>query len=357
MTSNALAVISSNESALALAKEYKRMLPGGEKLTDSEAQALAIYSTAHGFDPYNGECYFLAKEKKDETGRVISRESIGVYPGIKGVRKIANKQLHAVDPASFYHIDYQIIPAASAGALLGIDITKKPVAIAVEATLTDSISRGRWIADVITLVKGGVPYEAAAKMIGPEKKWVGYGVVYKNEYYIKMTPLELAKKRGETSATKQRFDLPFDVVFGVDIAENANGSPVIDVVDSVDAPYRDAPQPTERKSFEKLVGELYGEITDTSNVHDEEEPEAEPITPAEVMAARRKLYTGPSAEILFTMKDSVGNLYAELDNDILNAMVAEIDRAIKKNGLDENAKEQLASKRSIALELAKLGEF
>lgn len=187
------------------ARKVKMLLPYGDKLTDDNALALMAYSRLHALDPFNGECYFLVREKKDDSGKVVSREELGVYPGIKGKRKKSKEQLANVDPQAWYKVDYEAADPGEIGIKVANDI-----ALVIKATLRDSISGGRYIVDTIKLKQAGLTKAEIEDIIGKPPVWVGYGVVKNYELrYIKQTPLALAKKRAESDATNQRFDLPF----------------------------------------------------------------------------------------------------------------------------------------------------
>lgn len=244
-----------------IARRIKMMLPYGDKLTDDNALALVAYSRLHGLDPFNGECYFLVREKVDkQTGEIIKREELGCYPGIKGKRKKSKEQLSKADPQATYKIDYSPATAEQVG--LGAD-KAKDIAVIVKAELRDSISTGRYLVDTVKLASAGYSKDEIEAMLGKPPVWVGYGIVYKNElWYIKQTPLDLAKKRAESSATNQRFDLPFaDDAIADDIApeittdaeQNGNDPRDIEPV-VIDAEYK------EHKSEDQLMAELgFGE--------------------------------------------------------------------------------------------------
>lgn len=235
-----------------LAQTFKTMLPYGAKLHDNEAKALAMYSTAHGLDPFNGECYFLVRERKDG-----SRESMGVYPGIKALRKKSKEQLQTVDPQAFYHIDYDVVDPKEVG------LNPAEIAMVLKATLHDSISTGKYIAFAAQLVAAGLKWNDAEAVIGKPPAWTGYGAVRKSELgYIKMTPLDLAKKRAEAAATRQRFDLPFvDEQIAEDVA------PEITEI----APASSQAKP--RRSEAQIMGELgFSEPPSPGEPHEQENP-------------------------------------------------------------------------------------
>lgn len=191
------------------ARRIKMLLSYGDKLTDENALALSAYSKAHGLDPFNGECFFLVKIDK-ETGK---REELGLHPGIKGIRKKANEKLQEQNRQAYYRVPWEVVDPKT----IGLDSEK--TSIVVKATLRDSISEGQWLLDVLKLSHAGYTKEEIHGMVGDCPTWIGYGVVKKVElWYIKQSPIQLARKRAEADATRQRFDLPFATETAEEIA-------------------------------------------------------------------------------------------------------------------------------------------
>lgn len=189
-----------------MASKIKMLLPYGANLTDDNAIALSAYSRIHGLDPFNGECYFLVKVKKDDRGNVISREENGVYPGIKGKRKKAHEQLQAINQEATYKVDYFIVGPSN----VGLTDKNGEIALVVEAQLRDSVSTEAYLKAFYELQKTVKETGLIREILGKPPVWTGYGVVKARELpYLKQTPMTLAKKRAESDATNQRFDLPF----------------------------------------------------------------------------------------------------------------------------------------------------
>lgn len=186
------------------ARKIKALLPYGRLLTEENALALDAYSRAHGLDPFNGECFFLVREKKNDRGEVTGREELGLHPGVKGLRKKAREQISKdAGHAATYKIEYETIKPEA----IGLPAT---TAIAVKAILRDDISMGRYILDIVNLLKAGMTKEQADAILGQPPRVIGFGSVSQRELnYIKMAPFALARKRAEADAIKQRFDLPF----------------------------------------------------------------------------------------------------------------------------------------------------
>lgn len=216
------------EGDMKLANRIKAMLAYGEKLTHENALALVAFSRLHGLDPYNGEAYYLVREKRDaKTGEMI-REELGCYPGIKGKRKLAKEQLRKIDQQATYTVQYSQAKPTD----IGLGVKANDIAIVMRAELRDSITTGQYIVNTLQLAKAGYSEEKIEQIIGKAPVWTGYGVVYNRELaYIKQTPLDLAKKRAESSVTSQRFDLPFaddaladDVAPEITTIAESNGS-------------------------------------------------------------------------------------------------------------------------------------
>lgn len=203
-TKNAITLVNNQDQETA--RRIKMLLPYGSKLTDDNALALAAYSRLHGLDPFNGETYFLVKEKKNDQGEVIGREEMGVYPGIKGKRKKAKEQLQKTNQEATYKIDYTIVGPDA----VGLKPQPGEIAMVVEAQLRDTVSTEAYLKDFYQLQKANTPADLIKAILGKPPVWVGYGVVKSQELrYIKQSPMVLAKKRAESDATNQRFDLPF----------------------------------------------------------------------------------------------------------------------------------------------------
>ena len=251
---DALAIVSETERRDAA--RIKMLLPYGDKLTDANALALVAYSRLHGLDPFNGECFFLVKIDKEG-----KRTELGLHPGIKGLRKKAKEQIQKQDSQAFYRTSYDMITPAT----IGLDPEK--VAIVVKVTLRDSISEGRWIANAFKLSQVGYSKDEVEKLIGSCPVWIGYGMIKKEElWYLKQAPIQMARKRAEADATRQRFDLPF----ADEIAEEIAPGQGIDYVEAEFTPTAQLP-PTNgglKRSEVDQLRELGFDI--------EEEPQPEP---------------------------------------------------------------------------------
>jgi hypothetical protein len=72
---------------------WTSLFPGSAKLTSDEFFALAQVGTMQGLDVFNKEIYYLKQEKWDPETRRKEIKSIGVMPGIRGLRKHAHRQI------------------------------------------------------------------------------------------------------------------------------------------------------------------------------------------------------------------------------------------------------------------------
>lgn len=199
MTDHTLAVRNMS-TALAdpskLAARIKLMIYNGKKLSDGEAEALAVYSMVNDLNPFVGECYYLP--------------GIGPGPGIAGWRKKADEQLEyearrAAQPSARFWCDYVDPDPREVGVLAAGDI-------AVKAVLHDTITKTAWeqrvLSHYIELVKAGEKDIAIAReLAGSEPVWSAIGIVRTGENFggDKMPRYERACKRAEKAAIRKRF--------------------------------------------------------------------------------------------------------------------------------------------------------
>lgn len=179
-----------------LAARIKLMIYNGKKLSDGEAEALAVYSMVNDLNPFVGECYYLP--------------GIGPGPGIAGWRKKADEQLEyearrAAQPSARFWCDYVDPDPREVGVLAAGDI-------AVKAVLHDTITKTAWeqrvLSHYIELVKAGEKDIAIAReLAGSEPVWSAIGIVRTGENFggDKMPRYERACKRAEKAAIRKRF--------------------------------------------------------------------------------------------------------------------------------------------------------
>lgn len=200
-----------------LSKRIKIMVPGGNKLSDSEAQALAQISLVTKCNPFIGEIWYIP-------GR-------GPMIGIKGARRHGNEQIEEAGGKDAYWVpDLQVCSAEEAGAG---DV--KDVAAAYRCIITDSVSTGKFqkmFVDAVNTFRAAGspdPVGEAREILGKRPQWVGYGYSTVSEQ-SKMNKQALAMKRAEAAALKQKFDIPF----GTEVAagDNATETGAIDWIDA-----------------------------------------------------------------------------------------------------------------------------
>ena len=185
-----------------LAKRIKIMVPGGSKLSDSEAQALAQVSLVTQCNPFIGEIWYIP-------GR-------GPMIGIKGARRHGNEQTLKAGGKDAYWV-----PEMKPCSAQEVGYAGKPEDLesAWCCTITDSVSSGlfqrMFLEAVNTLRAAGSkdPVGDAREICGRRPEWKGYGYSTRSEQ-SKMNKQALAMKRAEADALKKKFDIPF----GADIA-------------------------------------------------------------------------------------------------------------------------------------------
>jgi hypothetical protein len=70
--------------------EVKLMVVNGKKLSNDEAQALAVYSIQENLDPLAQECWYIP--------------GVGPTPGIRGLRRKAQEQL---PPNDYFKVEFR----------------------------------------------------------------------------------------------------------------------------------------------------------------------------------------------------------------------------------------------------------
>lgn len=198
---------------LSLAKRIKIMVPGGNKLTDGEAQALAQVSLVTKCNPFIGEIWYIP-------GR-------GPMIGIKGARRHGNESTKEAGGKDAYWVA-DLSPCAGEDAGYKGDI--KDLAAAYRCVVTDSVSTSlhqrMFLEAVNTLRAAGSadPVGEAREIVGKRPQWVEYGFSTVSEN-SKMNKQALARKRAEAAALKLKFDIPFgaDVAVGDDAIDAGAG--------------------------------------------------------------------------------------------------------------------------------------
>lgn len=224
-----------SDEIFTLAKRIKVMVPGGNKLQDYEAQALAQVSLVTQLNPFIGEIWYIP-------GR-------GPMIGIKGARRVGNDALKRAAGDSAY-FTANLKPCA--GDVAGYKGDIKDLAAAYECVIEDSVStkmyQTMFLETVNSLRAGGSkdPVGEAKEICGLRPQWRGYGYATVSEQ-SKMNKQALAMKRAESDALKHRFDVPFGAsIAAADSAEELEAGwtevPPSTMAVSVDAafPVKDA---------------------------------------------------------------------------------------------------------------------
>jgi hypothetical protein len=163
------------------------MVPGGKKLTEQQALALAQGAVAHGLDPFNGEIWYIPGS--------------GLMAGIKGLRKAARIQLKG----NFWPEFEQINDPDERNLLLIPE-----GALAFRCIIRDSETIMAFAEAWKKLAAEDIPSEVIETIIGKRPYTEGVGYLKEGET-TRMDPVQVAMKRAEADAMKRRFDLPFAV--------------------------------------------------------------------------------------------------------------------------------------------------
>ena len=170
-----------------IASRVQLMAPGGKKLNENEALALAQGAVAHGLDPFNGEIWFIPGS--------------GLMTGIKGLRKAAREQIEG----NFWTEFHEITDPDERNLFMIPD-----QALAFKCIIRDSETIRTYSEGWKTLKEDGVPVDLIPDVLGKRPYSTGIGYIKKGES-TKMDPVQVAMKRSEADALKRRFDLPFIV--------------------------------------------------------------------------------------------------------------------------------------------------
>lgn len=181
---SALDVYGSGEDIKTLSQRIKLCLPGGNKLQDHDALALAQLSVAYGLNPFNGEVWVIV----DKQG--VSR---GTMVGIKGLRKAARRQ------GNYWPV-FDVLTNAEKQELC---IPEHAVAYRCKVYRTDVLREAAESIDLLTKVGMKNAFEIYAY-----KPAEGIGYATQDEV-SKMKIDQRARKRAESDALKVAFDLPF----------------------------------------------------------------------------------------------------------------------------------------------------
>ncbi len=216
------------------AKRIKKMMRGGEKLSETEATALAQFSFVTGLNPFIGECWYISGS--------------GPMVGIAGARRL--EQQLAIDKGGVSFPAVVVCDAMEAGAS---EAEAKDVAAAFRVEINDSVATAEYLKMFTLAIEAmkaaGVsdPFGAAKEICGPRPVWVGYGFAKKNEP-SRMSKVQLARKRAEADALKKRIVIPF----GAQLADSDVAPEYVDVVAEE--------VKKERRPADKIISELTGDV-------------------------------------------------------------------------------------------------
>lgn len=249
---------------LRIIQTYPSMFPGSSKLSDEEAFALAQVGHLQGLDVFNKEIYYLKQEKNGVV------KSIGVMPGIRGLRKHAHRQIRYEGgrSASFW-VEFQRVEDVQEKEKVGVG----PHDLLTKAILRDTVTMGNYLnmrkqvfgndrswTDLLklaredgnaqTIVQKAIE-DTAALILGNPPIVTGYGIV-KNfelkkdgdkikrplEMFSGQNPYYMAEVRAERRALYKRFDL--EKQFGAIVEDVETLTEAIDA--QVDAEEEHAPE-------------------------------------------------------------------------------------------------------------------
>lgn len=157
--------------------------------TEHEYAALAHLCIAHGLDPFNSEAWIIPGK--------------GVCVGIKGARKMANRQ---AEQKSFrWWTEFHDIRSTQEAKTYGVP-DDAIAAVICELRRSDHIES--YVNTLRMLQDAGMPYEDIIKAVGKPPVVIGIGFVKPGEKSVMPLP-QLVRKRAEKHAITQVFDVPF----------------------------------------------------------------------------------------------------------------------------------------------------
>lgn len=186
-------------------REYIRTFKAGlgtKSASEAEYTALAHLSHSHGLDPFNGEAWIIPGN--------------GVMVGIKGLRKLANRQSR--QDGYRWWTEFHDIRNNEEAANYGVPENAE-LAVLCQLRRSDQIEAYGESLAALRKSLPDVPWEVLQEMIGRPPVITGIGYVVANER-SKMPKGQLVKKRAEAHALKQAFDVPF---LGEGVSFEGNG--------------------------------------------------------------------------------------------------------------------------------------
>jgi hypothetical protein len=231
---------------MSLARRIKVMIPGGSKLSDAEAQALAQVSLVTKCNPFIGEIWYIPGK--------------GPMIGIKGARRHGNEQIEeAGGKTAYWFPDLKVCSGEEAGYKGDI----KDLASAWKCIITDSVTTMQYqkmMMETISLLRDSGstdPIKDAKEIVGKKPEWVGYGFSTVSES-TRMSKQAAAMKRAESDALKKKFYIPFGTdISDVDTASEASNTGWVEASAStplqVDAEFPESQDINEQESVIELI--------------------------------------------------------------------------------------------------------
>jgi hypothetical protein len=259
---------------------WKSLFPGAAILTEEEAFALAQVGYMQGLDVFNKEIYYLKQEKNGVM------KSIGVMPGIRGLRKHAHRQIRYEGgrSANFWFEFTQIMDKPEKGRVGAGDND-----LVVRAQLRDTVTMGNYLAmrkeifgnhsswgdllklsredsDAISKVQLAIE-NTAKEILGAPPIVTSYGIVKNFELKkdgqklvvpLQMTngqnPLYMGEIRAERRGLYKRFDL--EKQFGAIVEEVGLAEEMDAIIEAEEekAPETTTEQPRSREQNLKELG-------------------------------------------------------------------------------------------------------
>ena len=193
----ALTQFASRTDLTEMQKRLLEAMPGGKALQPSQALALSQIALAHGLDPFTGDVWWIPGS--------------GVMVGIKGLRKAANRAIRKeaneaeLKDGRYWGIATRIPDPKT------IEAGDEDIAYKYE--LRDTVSIAAHANSLKLYLDMKMDLDQAIGIVGPAPTVVGYGIYEKGEA-TKMKKTEVALKRAEAHALKQRFNVEFNIEVG-----------------------------------------------------------------------------------------------------------------------------------------------
>lgn len=294
---SALASFGDREAVKEIGERLRKMMPGTESFTESEALTVAQIAVAHDLDPFNGEVWGIKGNGK----------WYGVMVGIKGLRKAARRKM--LETNGSYWTEFRLVDAKS------YDVSVKG-AVAYECILRDTETNNAWAQSVKSLRDAEIPYADVIDMLGKSPSVTGVGIGEPSER-SKMGIHARAKKRAEADAIKQRFDVEFQgASYSPEHVDFESSLPKVIEPDEITHP-RDASAVLAELGYD-IDDEGISEVIEEGEFTDAKEEGADPGWDEE------------KNSIYFNVADSKGTPYREKELTGLTASFNGLNKKIKR---------------------------